>query len=246
MLTFRHSPREWVGAEVNVEAPAPYCTPIRPPGSLWKLLVEGTGVECIWATLKEGKRNTAEARRRALFALTVSYPCGQSRGRLSETTLTRKFAKSSEKWRPALVLEQRPGAFEQSANVCSKLGVRSSQLSARKTAVISSCKLLMASTKRTLLRACPPCRSALRRRVTPQTPGRTAAHGLAAHSCQEKKMAKIAKTADRKKVMDTSKSTACPKCGKDTRIVKRTKDRERGVPGGIYISCSACEFYEKL
>jgi len=28
--------------------------------------------------------------------------------------------------------------------------------------------------------------------------------------------------------------------------VKRTKDRERGVPGGIYISCSACEFYEKL
>jgi DNA-directed RNA polymerase subunit M/transcription elongation factor TFIIS len=63
---------------------------------------------------------------------------------------------------------------------------------------------------------------------------------------QEKKMAKIAKTADRKKVMDTSKSTACPKCGKDTRIVKRTKDRERGVPGGVYISCSACEFYEKL
>ena len=68
----------------------------------------------------------------------------------------------------------------------------------------------------------------------------------AAHSCQEKKMSKIAKTADRKKVMDTTKSTACPKCGKDTRIVKRTKDRERGVPGGIYISCSACEFYEKL
>jgi DNA-directed RNA polymerase subunit M/transcription elongation factor TFIIS len=82
--------------------------------------------------------------------------------------------------------------------------------------------------------------------VTPQTSGRTAALRLAAHSCQEKKMAKIAKTADRKKVMDTSKSTACPKCGKDTRIVKRTKDRERGVPGGIYISCSACEFYEKL
>jgi DNA-directed RNA polymerase subunit M/transcription elongation factor TFIIS len=63
---------------------------------------------------------------------------------------------------------------------------------------------------------------------------------------RRRNMAKIAKTADRKKVMDTSKSTACPKCGKDTRIVKRTKDRERGVPGGIYISCSACEFYEKL
>jgi DNA-directed RNA polymerase subunit M/transcription elongation factor TFIIS len=58
--------------------------------------------------------------------------------------------------------------------------------------------------------------------------------------------AKIAKTADRKKVMDTTKSTDCPKCGKPTRIVKRVKDRERSVPGGIYISCSACEFFEKL
>lgn len=58
-------------------------------------------------------------------------------------------------------------------------------------------------------------------------------------------MAKIAKTADRKK-MDTTKSTDCPKCGKPTRIVKRVKDRERGVPGGIFISCSACEFFEKL
>ena len=73
----------------------------------------------------------------------------------------------------------------------------------------------------------------------------------AGHNCpgdflQERTMAKIAKTADRKKVMDTSKSTDCPKCGKPTRIVKRVKDRERNVPGGIYISCSACEFYEKL
>ena len=59
-------------------------------------------------------------------------------------------------------------------------------------------------------------------------------------------MAKIAKTADRKKVMDTTKSTDCPKCGKPTRIVKRVKDRERGISGGIFISCSACEFYEKL
>jgi DNA-directed RNA polymerase subunit M/transcription elongation factor TFIIS len=57
---------------------------------------------------------------------------------------------------------------------------------------------------------------------------------------------KIAKTADRKKVMDTTKSTDCPRCGKATRIVKRVKDRERGVPGGVYISCSACEFFEKL
>ncbi len=59
-------------------------------------------------------------------------------------------------------------------------------------------------------------------------------------------MAKIAKTGDRKKEMDTTKSTDCPKCKKPTRIVKRVKDRERGIPGGVYISCSACDFYEKF
>ena len=59
-------------------------------------------------------------------------------------------------------------------------------------------------------------------------------------------MAKVAKTADRKKMMDTSKSTDCPKCGKPTRIVKRMKDRERNVPGGIFILFSGCEFFEKL
>ena len=63
---------------------------------------------------------------------------------------------------------------------------------------------------------------------------------------ENKQMAKIAKTGDRKKVMDTNKSTDCPKCSKPTRIVKRVKDRERGTPGGVYISCSACEFFEKL
>ena len=42
-------------------------------------------------------------------------------------------------------------------------------------------------------------------------------------------MAKIAKTGDRKKVMDTTRSTDCPKCSKPTRIVKRVKDRERGA-----------------
>jgi DNA-directed RNA polymerase subunit M/transcription elongation factor TFIIS len=47
-------------------------------------------------------------------------------------------------------------------------------------------------------------------------------------------------------MMDTTKSTDCPKCGKATRIVKRLKDRERGTSGGIFISCSACEFHEKL
>ncbi len=59
-------------------------------------------------------------------------------------------------------------------------------------------------------------------------------------------MSKVAKTGDRKKVMDTQTSTACPKCTQPTRIVKRVKDRERGVPGGVYISCSACDFFEKL
>ena len=44
-------------------------------------------------------------------------------------------------------------------------------------------------------------------------------------------MAKIAKTADRKKIMDTTKSTDCPKCGKPTRVVKRVKDREKRHPG---------------
>jgi len=34
----------------------------------------------------------------------------------------------------------------------------------------------------------------------------------------------------RKKMMDTTKSTDCPKCSKPTRIVKRVKDRERGNP----------------
>ena len=72
------------------------------------------------------------------------------------------------------------------------------------------------------------------------------------HSCQHSHqgeqsiMAKIAKTGDRKKVMDTNKSTDCPKCSKPTRIVKRVKDRERGIPGGVYISCSGCDFFEKL
>ena len=74
------------------------------------------------------------------------------------------------------------------------------------------------------------------------------ADAMQRHSHEENHstMAKIAKTGDRKKMMDTTKSTDCPKCSKPTRIVKRVKDRERGVPGGIYISCSACDFYEKL
>ncbi len=59
-------------------------------------------------------------------------------------------------------------------------------------------------------------------------------------------MAKVAKTGDRQKTAEAGRSTDCPKCSKPTRIVKRVKDRERGVPGGVYISCSACDFFEKL
>jgi DNA-directed RNA polymerase subunit M/transcription elongation factor TFIIS len=77
-------------------------------------------------------------------------------------------------------------------------------------------------------------------------PARAIPPSFAPAKKEEFYMAKIAKTGDRKKVMDTSKSTNCPKCGKPTRIVKRVKDRERNVPGGVFISCSACEFYEKL
>lgn len=67
-----------------------------------------------------------------------------------------------------------------------------------------------------------------------------------AHAPGEDGMAKIAKTGDRKKAMDTTKSTDCPKCSKPTRVVKRVKDRERNTPGGMYISCSACDFFERL
>ncbi len=59
-------------------------------------------------------------------------------------------------------------------------------------------------------------------------------------------MAKVAKTGDRQKVAEASRGSECPKCSKPTRIVKRVKDRERGVPGGMYISCSVCDYFEKL
>jgi hypothetical protein len=74
--------------------------------------VEVTGVECIWATLREEKRSRAEARRRVLFAFMGPAPGVKSRGGLSETTVTRKFLKSSEKWRPAPVLERAAMSYE--------------------------------------------------------------------------------------------------------------------------------------
>jgi ssDNA-binding Zn-finger/Zn-ribbon topoisomerase 1 len=57
--------------------------------------------------------------------------------------------------------------------------------------------------------------------------------------------AKTAKTADRaKKAADTE--IPCPACGKPTRIVKRIKDRSMNFVGGMFRSCSVCDYAAKL
>ncbi len=56
---------------------------------------------------------------------------------------------------------------------------------------------------------------------------------------------KIAKTADRSKNAEAD-AVPCPECGKPTRIVKRVRDRELGVAGGMYRTCSVCDFADKL
>ena len=53
-----------------------------------------------------------------------------------------------------------------------------------------------------------------------------------------------AKTADRKKVLAVQE-VPCPRCGKPTRIVKRVKNREMGIAGGMYQSCTVCDFAAK-
>lgn len=58
-------------------------------------------------------------------------------------------------------------------------------------------------------------------------------------------MGKVAKTADRAKAAEAAAQT-CPKCGKPVRIVKRVRNREMKVEGGMFLSCSACDFAEKL
>ncbi len=58
-------------------------------------------------------------------------------------------------------------------------------------------------------------------------------------------MGKVAKTADRSKAGESSEQ-ACPKCGKPVRVVKRVRNRELNIAGGMYLSCSVCEFAEKL
>jgi len=58
-------------------------------------------------------------------------------------------------------------------------------------------------------------------------------------------MAEKAKTADRARNIQAAQETPCPKCGKPTRVVKRVKDREMGIAGGMYTSCTACDFAAK-
>jgi len=55
-------------------------------------------------------------------------------------------------------------------------------------------------------------------------------------------MAEKAKTADRARNVHAVQEVPCPKCGKPTRIVKRVKNREMGIAGGMYMSCTACDF----
>ena len=56
---------------------------------------------------------------------------------------------------------------------------------------------------------------------------------------------KTAKTADRARQLQAVEEVPCPKCGKPTRVVKRVKNREMGIAGGMYNSCTACDFAAK-
>jgi len=54
-----------------------------------------------------------------------------------------------------------------------------------------------------------------------------------------------AKTGDRARVVESGQEIPCPECGKPARVVKRVKNRELGVAGGMYWSCTICEYAEK-
>ena len=58
-------------------------------------------------------------------------------------------------------------------------------------------------------------------------------------------MAGIAKTADRTWTVEAGQENPCPECGKPTRVVKRIKNRELGIAGGMHWSCTVCDFAEK-
>ncbi len=55
---------------------------------------------------------------------------------------------------------------------------------------------------------------------------------------------KTAKTAERKEA--DADTVPCPDCGKPTRLVMRMKNREMGIAGGMYRTCTVCEFADKL
>ena len=57
-------------------------------------------------------------------------------------------------------------------------------------------------------------------------------------------MGKVAKTADRSKAGEGDQ--VCAKCGKPVRVVKRIRNREMNIAGGMYLSCSACDHAVKL
>ena len=58
-------------------------------------------------------------------------------------------------------------------------------------------------------------------------------------------MAGKAKTADRTRTVEAGQESPCPECGKPTRVVKRIKNRELSIAGGMYWSCTVCDFAEK-
>jgi len=58
-------------------------------------------------------------------------------------------------------------------------------------------------------------------------------------------MAGKAKTADRARAVVETTENPCPECGKPTRVVKRMKNREMGIYGGMYLSCTVCDFSQK-
>ena len=58
-------------------------------------------------------------------------------------------------------------------------------------------------------------------------------------------MAGQAKTADRARAAEAAQEAPCPECGKPTRVVKRVKSREMGIAGGMYWSCTVCDFAAK-
>jgi hypothetical protein len=58
-------------------------------------------------------------------------------------------------------------------------------------------------------------------------------------------MAKEAKTADRARNIQAVQEIPCPKCGKPTRVLKRVKNREMGIAGGMYNACTACDWAAK-